>query len=194
MYKRQTFYQQNFPEASSIYSESADVIIVTTLQPEVSGTRTVVNEGGGWDIGSWQPLTYINNYLHYSHRCSDTKARERYDGVARFFRAYFYFEKVKRFGDVPWYDRPLKSDDPDLYKARDPRELVMSKILEDIDYAIDKLPQEQNVYSVTQWTALALKSRICLFEGTFRKYHGIAGHEEYLDLSLIHISEPTRRS
>ena len=176
-----TFYQQNFPEASSIYSESADVIIVTTLQPEVSGTRTVVNEGGGWDIGSWQPLTYINNYLHYSHRCSDTKARERYDGVARFFRAYFYFEKVKRFGDVPWYDRPLKSDDPDLYKARDPRELVMSKILEDIDYAIDKLPQEQNVYSVTQWTALALKSRICLFEGTFRKYHGIAGHEEYLD-------------
>ena len=57
----------------------------------------------------------------------------------------------------------------------------MSKILEDIDYAIAKLPQEQNVYSVTQWTALALKSRICLFEGTFRKYHGIAGHEEYLD-------------
>ena len=147
----------------------------------MSGTRTVVNEGGGWDTGSWQPLTYINNYLYYSHRCSDTKARERYDGVARFFRAYFYFEKVKRFGDVPWYDQPLKSDNPDLYKARDSREFVMSKILEDIDYAIAKLPQEQNVYSVTQWTALALKSRICLFEGTFRKYHGIAGHEEYLD-------------
>ncbi len=53
-----TFYQQNFPEASSIYSESADVIIVTTLQPEVSGTRTVVNEGGGWDIGSG------SRYLH----------------------------------------------------------------------------------------------------------------------------------
>lgn len=114
-----TFYQQNFPEAGAIYSESADVIIVTTLQSEVSGTRTVVNEGGGWDTGSWQPLTYINNYLYYSHRCSDTKARERYDGVARFFRAYFYFEKVKRFGDVPWYDQPLKSDNPDLYKARD---------------------------------------------------------------------------
>lgn len=77
-----TFYQQNFPEAGAIYSESADVIIVTTLQSEVSGTRTVVNEGGGWDTGSWQPLTYINNYLYYSHRCSDTKARERYDGVA----------------------------------------------------------------------------------------------------------------
>lgn len=39
-----TFYQQNFPEAGAIYSESADVIIVTTLQSEVSGTRTVVNE------------------------------------------------------------------------------------------------------------------------------------------------------
>ena len=45
--------------------------------------------------------------------------------------------------------------------------------------------------------ALALKSRICLYEGTYRKYHNLNldGHDAnfYLDLlSLIHISEPTR--
>ncbi|MDR2885639.1 MAG: RagB/SusD family nutrient uptake outer membrane protein, partial [Rikenellaceae bacterium] len=68
-----------------------------------------------------------------------------------------------------------------LYKARDPREVVMQNILQDIDYAIAHLPLQANVYSVTRWTALALKSRICLFEGTFRKYQGIADYEKYLD-------------
>ena len=89
-----------------------------------------------------------------------------------FFRAYFYFEKVKRFGDVPWYDRQLGSADPDLYKPRDSRELVMQKMIGDIDYAIENLPAEKSLYRVTKWAALALKSRFCLFEGTFRKYHG----------------------
>lgn len=175
-----TFYQQNLPTGPAIYSEGADVIICTTLQEEVSGSRVVVNDGGGWTMGSWQPLTYINHYLTYSHRCSDAKARARYDGVAKFFRAYFYFEKVKRFGDVPWYDYPVGSDDPALYKARDSRDFVMEKILEDIDFAIDNLPTSPDVYNVTKWTALALKSRICLFEGTFRKYHGLDGYEEFL--------------
>src|SRR5690606_2292145 len=33
---------------------------------------------------------------------------------------------------------------------------------------------------VTRWTALALKSRMCLFEGTFRKYHGLGDWEGIL--------------
>ena len=175
-----TFYQQNLPTAESVYSETADLIVCTTLSKEVAGTRVVENDGGGWTTGSWNPLTYINHYLYYSHRCKDAKARAHYDGVARFFRAYFYFEKVKRFGDVPWYDTPVGSADPALYKARDSREYVMEKVLEDIDFAIDNLPTAPDVYNVTKWTALALKSRICLFEGTFRKYHGLEGGDEFL--------------
>ena len=177
-----TFYQQNFPEAGAIYSESADVIIVTTLQSEVSGTRTVVNEGGGWDTGSWQPLTYINNYLYYSHRCSDTKARERYDGVARFFRAYFYFLKVRTYGDVPYYDHVLGSTDADVYKARDDRGYVMDRVLEDFDFAARNLPGtwESGNTRVTKWAALAYASRAALYEGTFRKYHGMADADKYL--------------
>ncbi len=44
-----------------------------------------------------------------------------------FSEPYFYFEKVKRYGDIPWYDKALDSDDPELYKARDSREFVMQK-------------------------------------------------------------------
>lgn len=71
--------------------------------------------------------------------CKDQKVRDKYEALARFFRAYFYFEKVKRFGDVPWYDKVLGSDDADLYKARDSREFVMGKIMEDLNFAIEVL-------------------------------------------------------
>ena len=84
---------------------------------------------------------------------------------------------MKRFGDVPWYAKPLGSADPELKRPRDSREFVMQRMIEDIDFAIRYLPAERDLYRVTKWTALALKSRFCLFEGTFRKYHSIDGYE-----------------
>ena len=57
----------------------------------------------------------------------------------------------------------------------------MDKILDDLTYAINNISDKKDLYNVTHWTALALKSRICLFEGTFRKYHGIPGYEKFLN-------------
>ncbi len=166
-----------FPSAGTIYGETADIIAKTTLTSEVLGNRTVPAKADSW---KWEKLRDINFFLQYSSNCKDEHIRLRYEGVARFFRAYFYFEKVKYYGDVPWVDRPIASDDQELYKGRDSREMVMQKVLADLDFAIANLPVEKSVYSVTRWTALALKSRACLFEGTFRKYHGIEGYESYL--------------
>ena len=162
-----TFYTI-FP-GESIYSESADNYTTMSLPLELRNGRTIPASGSGW---TWTELRNYNTLLENSVNCKDEAVRAEYNALARFFRAYFYFEKVKRFGDVPWYDRQLGSDDPDLYKPRDSRELVMQKMMEDIDYAIANLPSGKSVYRVTKWTALALKSRFCLFEGTFRKYHG----------------------
>src|SRR5690606_3049758 len=92
---------------------------------------------------------------------------------ARFFRAWFYFDKVQQFGEVPWIDRPLSSLDADLYAERDTREIVMDKVLEDINFACEHISdvKDNSSSTVTRWVALALKSRICLYEGTYRKYH-----------------------
>ena len=63
----------------------------------------------------------------------------------------------------------------------------MQRMIEDIDFAIRYLPTKHDLYRITKWTALALKSRFCLFEGTFRKYHDIDLPENdwkyYLSLS-----------
>ena len=176
----QTFtngFYADFPKAETLYGETADAIIPTGLNTEVMGTRSVPEKGGGW---SWSSLANINTYLQRSSRCPDEAARKEYDGVARFFRAYFYYNKVKRFGEVPWFDAPLGSTDNKLYDPRTDRNTLMEKILVDVNYAIENLPTTSSLYRVTKWTALALKSRIFLYEGTYRKYHGINGYETYL--------------
>lgn len=150
------------------FDEISDMLTKNQLTDEIIGNRQVPNSGGGW---SFTDLRNFNTLIEYSVNCPDEKVRTQYVALARFFRANFYFEKVKRFGDVPWYDKQLGSEDPDLYKARDSREFVMDKVIEDLDFAIANLPDKKELYRVTKWTALALKSRACLFEGTFRKYH-----------------------
>ena len=160
-------FYNDFP-GEALYQDNYDLCPHMECPAEIRNGRVIPASGSGW---TWTSLRNINTLLEYSVNCEDEAVRTEYNALARFFRAYFYFEKVKRFGDVPWYDRQLGSADPDLYKPRDSRELVMQKMIEDIDYAIANLPAEKSLYRVTKWTALALKSRFCLFEGTFRKYH-----------------------
>lgn len=166
-------FYTTFP-SDGLYNEYWDNLIHNDLPQEMRGGRTIPASGGGW---TWTNLRDINTLLEYSGNCKDLEVRTHYDALARFFRAYFYFEKVKRFGDVPWYSKPLGSADPELMRPRDSREFVMQKMIEDIDYAIYYLPTKHDLYRITKWTALALKSRFCLFEGTFRKYHGIDGYD-----------------
>lgn len=160
----------------SPYDEQSDVYVQQELSDEMLGgeNRIVPASGGGWN---WTALRSVNTLLGNVDKCEDAEAAVKYTALARFFRAYFYYDKVKRFGDVPWYDKELFSDDPDLYKARDSRELVMTNMLADIDYAIDNLPTKEeetsSPFRVNRWAALALKSRFCLYEGTYRKYHNL---------------------
>lgn len=179
-------YYTVFPSAEGIYSEPYDVIVRDVLADEISGVRKPMPTDDNWN---WKKLREMNFFLSRASQVEDESVRLEYEGLTRFFRAYFYFEKVKRYGDVPWVDRPLGSDEEELYEGRDPRESVMEKVMEDVDFAIANLPEVQNVYRVTRWTARALKSRIALFEGTFRKYHGLDGYEEFLQ-ACVNASEP----
>ncbi|HEX8039069.1 MAG TPA: RagB/SusD family nutrient uptake outer membrane protein [Chryseosolibacter sp.] len=152
----------------------SDFLVGRSLSNYISGSFTS-SEATGW---SWGDLRNINYFLeHYQNAVVTEEARNHYAGLARFFRAWFYFDKVKRFGDVPWYDKTMDVNDPDLYKPRDSRAFVMDKVLEDLDFACANIrSQKDNTSSqVTRWVALAFKSRVCLFEGTFRKYHTESG-------------------
>ena len=135
------------------------------------------DDQSGWSTGSWEDLRNINYFLGNFRRAAAGEAiLDHYEGVARFWRAYFYMNKVKTFGAVPWYDREIDANDREaLYKPRDSREYVMRKVLEDLDFAsthcITNAKLEVNSVRITRNVALAFKARCCLYEGTFRKYH-----------------------
>lgn len=174
-----TFYNNMLDK--SPYDEQSDQYIEDVLSDElVGGTKRLVPPDADKTPWDWSDLRKMNTLLAYApEQCEDQAVLEKYMALTRFFRAYFYFEKVKRYGDVPWYDTELGSDDPALYKARDSREYIMDKMLKDIDYAIKYLPAEKfsssssGPFRANKWAALALKARFCLFEGTFRKYHNL---------------------
>jgi hypothetical protein len=171
-----------FPSYGTLdeHDDASDNVARSGLSTRVLGTRIVpVTRGtGGW---SWTELRSLNFFLTNYQKCPDEAAKKKFGGIAKFFRASFYYDKVKTFGDVPWYGKELKAGDEDLYKAKDSRILVMDSVLADINFAIDNIPAEKSLNRVTKYTALALKARICLFEGTFRKYHNIEGYQKFLN-------------
>jgi hypothetical protein len=177
------------PAASGIYGgdNTSDYIAGNNI-PGLLTPQNNPDQTGSW---SWTTLRNINYFLQNDNEPSIPIAtRNNYAGLARFFRAWYYFGMVRSYGDVPWYSAALGTTDSALYKSRDPRTLVMDSIVADLDFAIANLTatKDNTASVITKWTALALKSRVCLFEGTYRKYHtelGLTGSAaDYLNKAV----------
>lgn len=175
-----SFYDM-FPSASdqSIVEQSlVDYGATNTLTGFTLLNSYSENNSSGWSANDWGKLRNINYFIV---NCTDPavpeNVRNDYIGLARFFRAWFYYGMVRRFGDVPWVDRPLDPSEEDvLYGTRDSRELVMEKVYEDLMFAAENIARTTDAAQstlVTKWVAYAFASRVCLFEGTFRKYHNL---------------------
>ena len=139
------------------------------------GTPSAENITSGW---SWDRLRNINFFLeNYGKADIEEDAKKHYEGVARYFRAEFYFNMVKRYSDVPWYSQTLNPDDDALYKTRDPRAMVMDSIINDIQFASQNIRETVSFGDIDKWDAIMLQARIALYEGVFRKYHSEIGLE-----------------
>lgn len=167
-------FTENLPSVDGVMAgdDMSDYLAVRSpsnfLRPGVYTATSI----GSW---SWSALRNINFFLANNTGSSlAPEVRNHYNGIARFYRAMFYFNKVKQYGDVPWIDHPLDvGDSTGLFAARDKRDVVMTHVLEDLDYAIANIRTETDAShtTITKDVALAYKSRVALFEGTFRKYH-----------------------
>ncbi len=175
------FIQNMMPSASELTYDNgnyADYLAVSTVQPFLLNGWDFTKQTG-WSSADWKDLYRINYFLKNMNKAAstvtDASVMKHYEGVARFWRAWFYFDKVRQFGDVPWYDEPISDDDTEnLYKKRDSREMVMDKVLEDLNFACINCSNASKYLKTTlisRYVALALKARVCLYEGTYRKYH-----------------------
>ncbi|WP_419212062.1 RagB/SusD family nutrient uptake outer membrane protein [Maribacter sp. X9] len=179
----------NFPGTSIYYDDEGTDNTATTGVREIKLVMTTdassTTLSGGWD---WDPLRNINFFLEHADNADVTdEIRNHYIGIARFFRAQFYMEKVKRYSNVPWHDHVLGTTSEDLYKASDSRETVVQHIFEDYQFAFDNVYTSKVDGAVNKWVVGTYLSRNALYEGTFRKYHSELGLESsantYLQLA-----------
>ncbi|MDR1667017.1 MAG: RagB/SusD family nutrient uptake outer membrane protein [Bacteroidales bacterium] len=106
-----------------------------------------------------------NNFLdHYSAAEIPQNVKDAYAAEIKTLRALAYFWLTCYWGDVPWIDHVITAED--AYCSRTPRSEVVQHLLDDLDWAADRLddaiPTGGNVGRINRWGALALKARIAL--------------------------------
>lgn len=151
---------------------TSDNVLYSNVPMEQRSDERIIPSDAGSGGWSWSNLRQINLFFDNYHRCEDLSAKTKFEGVARFFRAWFYYEKLQRFGDAPWYETVIQTSDTELlYKEKDSRTFIVDKIIEDLEVAVENLEAKRSSDKITKWTALSFLSRVCLYEGTYRKYH-----------------------
>ncbi|MCC8187125.1 MAG: RagB/SusD family nutrient uptake outer membrane protein [Bacteroides sp.] len=153
---------------------------------QYSAGQNTIPANAGRGTWKWELLFHCNSLIQFGPTVEAVSEDiiNYYTGEAYFFRAWFYLDKVQKYGDVPWISTPLNTESEELYKPRDKREVVMDSVLNDITRAASYLPvvwDDNRQGRIDKGTALALKSRICLYEGTYRKYHNLQGGDKFLE-------------
>ncbi|QHV96539.1 RagB/SusD family nutrient uptake outer membrane protein [Spirosoma endbachense] len=153
--------------------QGSDHQITQTPVNALNGTQSIVLSGGNW---TWDNIRGVNIFFeNYTKVNAPAENIRQYVGEAHFFKAWYYFEKVRQYGDVPSYSTSLQLDSKELYNPRTPRTGVVDSILWHLDQAVDKLFPLSSVSGgnnrLSKEAALLFKSRVALFEGSWQKYH-----------------------
>lgn len=140
-----------------------------------------------WD-SSYKRIRGANYLLQKASTSSLGAGIDRWVGEALFFRAYHYWNLVRTFGGVPLIEKVLEVNSPELYTPRSSQQQIIDFMIGDLDSAVNKLPMqsaltEGELGRVTQGTALALKARVALYQGTWAKYHGQGDAAKYLTMA-----------
>lgn len=150
-----------------------------------AGIHVTPDNSQWFGYSGWNFVRSLNIGLkNYDLANVSEDVKNKYRGEARLFRGWFYADKVSKFGDITWLDEELSTESEQLFSARNSRDEVMANVLADLNFATQNLPESWgsggNHGRLNRWIALQVKSRICLFEGTWRKYHGLANPEMWL--------------
>lgn len=172
-YTRQ-FYPSFCPWTQMVADMGMDNDDVIAGSPSVIMNGSRSKSTGNW-TGEWTNIRNVNIFFaNYSKCQSGYDSYKQYLGEAYFFRAWFYFSLLKKYGDVPWYSKVIELDDEeDLMRPRDSRIVIADSILADLDNAITCLELRKDVGNnrINKEAALAFKTRVALFEGSWQKYH-----------------------
>jgi hypothetical protein len=174
---------QNFLNADDNSDDKApgkiDQFLAGTYTIPSSATNTA------WDFSFNRTLNFF--LANYTAANISDSVKNIYVGETLFFRAMDFWNKVKTFGDVPYINTYITdTSTSELYGARMPHKQVMDSVLNDLNFAVNHLPAPAAAADgrLNKFIALALKARICLWEGTYRKYRHLGDEAPFLQAAL----------
>lgn len=136
---------------------------------EIDDMRHTPNNSNLRDIWSWMygGVNRANFILEFQDK-TDFPNKNNVLAQAKFLRAYYYFELVKWFGDVPLaVDKRIQFGDQ-FTIDRTPKAEVYAQIEQDLIYAADNLPYTQPEKGrVTKGAAQALLGKVYLYQDKF---------------------------
>ncbi|MDR2809027.1 MAG: RagB/SusD family nutrient uptake outer membrane protein [Tannerellaceae bacterium] len=175
-------------EAPQYIDRNSDIAFESSPNEVSNGSYLVSANNYEWDK-SYEFIRSTNYMLMKAEESGLGEEIDRWVGEALFFRAYNYWNLVKKYGGVPKITVVLDVNSPELYSRKSSQSEIIDFILEDIDKAIDKLPLQSELTSdelgrTTRGAALALKARVALYQGTWAKFRGEANANSYLDKAI----------
>lgn len=170
------------------HDKRSDELVGPNQDLTSSGNRSVPGTSDNW-TNPYNKIGRCNNIIIKTEakNALSQAVKDRWIAEARFFRAYHYFDLVKKYGDVPLILKAFdNTSDPDVTKGRDPRETVIQQCYTDLEFAVKHLPtieettketdgMQKDWGRVSQSAALGMIVRIGLYEGTHKKYHQTPG-------------------
>lgn len=141
-------------------------------------SHTVVSNGttspDNNPLGCWWKYTPIRKCNEFIAGIESSGLSEEFKknaiAQARWLRAKFYFELVKRYGDIPLILKAQTFED-DIFPSRTSASEVWKFILDEVDKAIPDLPLRKNVAvgRISKESAQALGSRVALYSKEWQK-------------------------
>ena len=184
------FYNQTLPDPHYDGNNNNDNMSEiafgqSSINAVSSGTYVPVEQDDNWD-NAYNSIRNANKLIQEGQASTIGSTISPFLGEGYFFRAFDYFNLLKLYGGVPIINKVLLPTDSAVYTARASRDVVMDSILNDLNNAIADLPVKSSAETgrICKEAAQAFKARVCLFEGTWRKFHATGDANIFLDQAI----------
>ena len=135
-----------------------------------SGVATSADPGvDAYDYGTIQRANwFLDNIDKVPSSSLDDPLKNRMKGEARFIRAYSYFILSQYYGNVPFADHAVTTEEANA-ALQTPKDKIVDFILKELAEIAPLLPvsYDTEIGRITRGAALALKARTELYEGKF---------------------------
>lgn len=184
------FYNQTLPDPHYDGNNNDDNMSEmafgqSSINAVSSGTYVPAEQDDNWD-SAYSSIRNANKLIQEGLASSLKTDVQPFLGEGYFFRAFDYFNLLKLYGGVPIINKVLLPTDSAVFTGRASRDVVMDSILNDLNNAIADLPVKSSAETgrICKEAAQAFKARVCLFEGTWRKFHASGDANTLLDQAI----------